>query len=55
MSSSHDAGYYAEDARKEKEKKCKKSSDGKHKWKRIGTGPSSWDECIHCKVSVYYK
>ncbi len=55
MSSSMDAGYYADQAVKVKKTKCKKSPTGKHKWVRHGVGPSAWDECKYCKVTAYWK
>lgn len=55
MSSSIDAGYYADQQEKTLNEKCKKSKDGKHKWKLFGTYPSTWQECKNCKIKTYSK
>ena len=56
MSSSADAGYYAEQARKTMETKCEKSADGKHKWYTHSPGsPSTWKECVNCGATAYFK
>ena len=55
MSSSHDAGYYAEKARVEMAKPCSKSKDGQHDWIKKGMYPSSWYECSHCHDTQYTK
>lgn len=55
MSSSYDAGYYADEAVKTKNTKCKASPNRKHKWKKFGSWPSSWEKCLHCKQTIYYK
>lgn len=57
MSSSADAGYYAEELRKASEKRCtsKKSPDGKHKpVPDIGTPPSQHFVCKYCKADLGY-
>jgi len=55
MSSSIDAGYYADQAYKEKNKKCPESTTGQHKWIQHGTWPSKWEVCKYCKKTIYYK
>jgi NAD-dependent dihydropyrimidine dehydrogenase PreA subunit len=55
MSDSLTSGLCADNAIKQRGKPCKKSPNGKHKWKRQGLWPSEWDECIYCKECIYYK
>jgi hypothetical protein len=55
MSSSIDSGYSAQQASKNKRTKCKKSTDSKHKWKKMGMWPSSWEECTRCKEAIFWK
>lgn len=55
MSSVRDAGYWAEDAMKTIASKCPKSKDGKHDFKKIGSGPSSGGECKYCGTNYYWK
>jgi hypothetical protein len=53
MSSIMDAGYYADQASREKDSKCKKG--GKHKWKVMQGGPSKWEKCVKCGKNIYWK
>ena len=55
MSSSLDAGYAAQTAAKQKKTKCTKSKDGKHKWKRHGLSPSTWEEVLDADAFSYFK
>lgn len=55
MSSSLDAGYSSQEAMKILSTKCEKSEDGKHDWKRLGSGPSSGGECKKCGACYYWK
>lgn len=57
MSSSRDAGYYADQALKTKDEKCKspQAKNGAHKWIRRGLSPSAWEVCEHCGKTVYFK
>ncbi len=55
MSSSYDAGYYAEQAHKTRESKCPNSKDGEHDWKRKGSPPSTWGECKKCGMKYFDK
>lgn len=54
MSSSYDAGKTADEALKTMTK-CPKSPDGKHSWKKYGQWPSTWEECRHCKDTIFWK
>lgn len=55
MSSSMDAGYNSDEAMKTINSKCEKSKDGKHDFKKLGSGPSSGGECKLCGASYYWK
>jgi len=56
MSSIVDAGYYADIASKEKENKCEKSPNSKHKWIIYSKGcPSQWEECKYCGKTIFWK
>lgn len=55
MGSVLSSGHYANEAEKIKNTPCRQSKDGKHKWKKQGSGPSAYDKCEHCKTNVYYK
>ena len=55
MSSSRDVGAQHERNRKTRDERCPKGKKGQHKWKRHGFAPSWWEECVHCKATVYGK
>lgn len=55
MSSSLDAGYYADQAYREKQQDCKNSPSKEHEWVKHGSWPSIWEECKHCKKKIYWK
>jgi len=55
MSSSMSAGYWTNEAQKERETPCPKSKDEKHEWVTKATGPSSWQQCKHCGSNIYGK
>ncbi len=57
MSSSRDAGHYAEQTRKASSEKCpsSKAKGKKHSWKTEGLWPSVCYVCRHCKTRQYSK
>ena len=55
MSSSYDAGKTADDALKTQQTKCPKSPNGEHAWEKHGQWPSTWEECRHCKIALFWK
>ena len=55
MGSIMSTGYYRDKAKRIQETKCRKSEDGKHKFKEHGSWPSSWAECEHCGATYYDK
>jgi len=55
MSSTADAGYYADQRVKLEKTKCPKSKDQKHEFKSHGGWPSVWRECKHCGLTTYSK
>jgi hypothetical protein len=55
MSSTIDSGHAADKASKEADTPCKKSSNRKHKWKQMGSWPSSWDKCAYCGKTIFWK
>ena len=55
MSSSLDAGYYAEQLRKADTEKCNLSPTKKHIWKTEGTWPSVCYVCRYCQQREYTK
>ena len=55
MGSIMSTGYYREEAKRIQETKCRKSEDGKHKFKEYGSWPSSWAKCDNCGATYYDK
>lgn len=56
MSSSRDAGYYADLADKTHSSKCPKSKIGEHTWiDKAGSWPSIMRQCTKCKATYYTK
>jgi hypothetical protein len=55
MSSSIDAGYYAEQTKKEEKEPCKLSPTSRHEREvAYGTWPSVAYRCKHCKTLLGY-
>lgn len=54
MSSSIDAGYYADQAHKQMEKPCPKSKNGKGKHVIVPV-QQNWLKCEKCKENFYLK
>ena len=47
--------YYTETAAKIRKSVCYKAEDGKHVWVERGESEVSWQECKHCRSTLYHK